>query len=53
MSVALRQKLKGWNNNVEGMYKKTRKIFVDTIENLDKIVESSSLNGDDRYLDEV
>jgi len=46
----LRQKLKGWNNNIVGHYKKLKKNLIEKIDILDKASETSGLSDADRYL---
>jgi hypothetical protein len=46
----MRKKLKGWNNNIESIYKKSRAHLVDNIDRLDKLAESSTLSVADREL---
>jgi hypothetical protein len=48
--TALRRKQKSWNNNIEGVYKKSRTHLVDNIDRLDKLAESNTLSvTDDTY----
>jgi hypothetical protein len=44
----LRQKLKGWNRNVEGANRKQKKLLIDEIDKLDKISEVHGLSAADR-----
>jgi hypothetical protein len=46
----LRQKLKGWNNNIVGHYKRLKKDLIEKIDTLDKISETSGLSDADRFM---
>jgi hypothetical protein len=46
----LRQKLKGWNSNIVGHYKKLKKNLIEKIDILDKASETSGLSDADRFL---
>jgi exonuclease III len=45
----LRQKLKGWNSNIVGHYKKLKKNLIEKIDILDKASETSGLSDADRF----